>query len=323
MPLRLPAIGLLALFAAPLLAQEAGPAPEPASPAKEAPPADATPVHPRVVIRTNHGDLVLELWPEAAPKTVENFIALAEGTKEFTDPKTGEQVTRPFYDGLTFHRIIKGFMIQGGCPNGDGSGNPGYRFEDEINGKGLGLDAVKVFDGDTLGRGVDSALGLRSREDFQRMVVMPLFHKLGIMDQQQLDARREEVQAAMKALTLLDVFENLGYKYDDSLVAKQPLKGVIAMANSGPNTNGSQFFINLADTPWLAGKHTVFGKIVQGDAVLAELEQVKVDPQTARPVEPVTILSIRLVKDDAQAGAATPAPAAPEPPATPEPEKDS
>jgi peptidyl-prolyl cis-trans isomerase A (cyclophilin A) len=84
-------------------------------------------------LQTNKGDVVIRLFPNHAPKTVDNFVGLAEGTKEWTDPETGQQVTRPFYDGLGFHRVIDGFMIQGGCPLGTGTGTPGYQFDDEIH----------------------------------------------------------------------------------------------------------------------------------------------------------------------------------------------
>ena len=85
----------------------------------------------RVMMKTNKGDIELELNRSLAPITVDNFVGLAMGTREFTDPRTGEQVTRNFYDGLIFHRVISGFMIQGGCPLGTGTGGPGYSFEDE------------------------------------------------------------------------------------------------------------------------------------------------------------------------------------------------
>ncbi|HEY3512950.1 MAG TPA: peptidylprolyl isomerase, partial [Kribbella sp.] len=84
-------------------------------------------------LQTNKGDVVIRLFPNHAPKTVSNFVGLAEGTKEWTDPETGQQVTKPFYDGLGFHRVIDGFMIQGGCPLGTGTGTPGYQFDDEIH----------------------------------------------------------------------------------------------------------------------------------------------------------------------------------------------
>jgi cyclophilin family peptidyl-prolyl cis-trans isomerase len=145
-------------------------------------------------MRTTEGVIVFELFDADAPKTVDNFKKLA---------------TEGFYDGLTFHRIIKGFMAQGGCPQGTGTGGPGYQFEDEFND-----------------------------------------HKV--------------------------------------------VRGALAMANSGPNTNGSQFFIVTADeAPWLDGKHTVFGQVVEGEDVVDRLDNV----QTAgadRPKTPVLISAIEL-----------------------------
>jgi peptidyl-prolyl cis-trans isomerase A (cyclophilin A) len=84
-------------------------------------------------VKTNHGDIVIHLFPNHAPKTVANFVGLATGTKEYADPQTREKRTGNFYDGLTFHRVIADFMIQGGCPLGTGTGDPGYRFDDEIH----------------------------------------------------------------------------------------------------------------------------------------------------------------------------------------------
>jgi peptidyl-prolyl cis-trans isomerase A (cyclophilin A) len=90
-----------------------------------------TPLH--ATLHTNRGDIRVELFPNHAPKTVRNFVELAEGTREWQDPKTGAPRTDPFYDGLGFHRVIDGFMIQGGCPLGTGTGGPGYKFDDEIH----------------------------------------------------------------------------------------------------------------------------------------------------------------------------------------------
>jgi len=270
------------LLCVPVFAQET------ASPEEPAPPA-----RPVAVIKTSAGEIHVELFEEEAPKTVANFLGLAEGTKEFADPETNEKVKRPFYDGLIFHRVIKGFMIQGGCPLGTGSGSPGYRFEDEINAKALGLDDEKAF---VEGKGPHRSLGIRDRTQFQRTLIGPLIRKMDIKSQDELDKRMAEVQKALKELSLMDAYENLGYQYDDSRPSHAPKRGVIAMANSGPNTNGSQFFINLVDTPHLAGKHTVFGKVVQGMDVVDKIAEVKVG-QGSRPVEDVKILSIRRLKE--------------------------
>lgn len=246
---------------------------------------------PMVRIKTNYGDLEVELFQEAAPKTVENFIHLAEGKKEYTDPATGEKKQDNFYDGLIFHRVIEGFMIQGGDPKGDGTGGPGYRFEDEINADDLGLDEILALDKQGAPH---EYLLIRSQEDFNRMVMLPLLMDMGIQTEEDFEERKEEIEKRLFSLSLKDVYENIGYSYDDTLESYHPKKGYLAMANSGPNTNGSQFFINLIDTPWLTGKHTVFGRVVSGMDVVEKIGAVQVDEQ-AKPLEPVTIESIRRI----------------------------
>ncbi len=148
----------------------------------------------QATLHTSEGPIEIEFFPEDAPKTVENFTKLA---------------TDGFYDGLIFHRVIPDFMIQGGCPQGTGTGGPGYQFEDEFND-----------------------------------------HKV--------------------------------------------VKGALAMANSGPNTNGSQFFVVTAEaTPWLDGKHTVFGQVTTGQDVVDRIQHVDRDGRD-RPKTPVTLDRIEL-----------------------------
>ena len=165
-------------------------------------------------LHTNHGDIRLELFENHAPKTVANFVGLAEGTKEWQDPVSGDTRTDPFYDGLTFHRIIDGFMVQGGCPRGDGRGGPGYQFDDEIH---------------------------------------------------------PELQFTEPYL--------------------------LAMANAGPGTNGSQFFITSVPTGWLNGKHTIFGEVKDeaSQKVVDQLNSVATDPRD-RPLEDVVIESIEITE---------------------------
>jgi cyclophilin family peptidyl-prolyl cis-trans isomerase len=275
-------IALLALFSL-AFAQDAE------QPVAEAPQAETKP-NPVVIIKTSEGDIEVELFVQQAPKTVKNFLDLAEGKREFKDSKTGEMVTRPFYDGLVYHRVIKDFMIQGGCPNGNGMGGPGYQFEDEINAKSLGLDELKALQEDG---SPHPYLGIQSQQQFQSAVLGPLLKKLGVESQEQLDARMSEVESALTALTIGEAYANQGYVYNDELESTPPNRGVIAMANSGPNTNGSQFFINLIDTPWLTGKHTVFGKVIKGMDVVDKIGLVEVDPRSSKPKEDVTVISIR------------------------------
>jgi peptidyl-prolyl cis-trans isomerase A (cyclophilin A) len=244
------------------------------------------------VIKTSVGDIRVELFAAEAPKTVRNFLELAEGRRQFTDTATGRKVKRPFYDGLIFHRVIKEFMAQGGCPKGDGTGGPGYRFEDEINATALGLDKLKAVRADG---GVHAYLGVRNQQDFARVVVGPLARKMGITTEEELQKRQKEIEERLAHLTLKDCYENQGYRYSERLASHPPKRGVIAMANAGPNTNGSQFFINLVDTPSLTGKHTVFGKVVGGMDVVDKIGRVQVNARN-KPLRDVKILSIREVK---------------------------
>jgi cyclophilin family peptidyl-prolyl cis-trans isomerase len=244
--------------------------------------------NPVYVIQTTLGDIDVELFQNEASKTVANFIGLAEGTKEFEDSKTGKKVKRPYYNGLIFHRVIQNFMIQGGCPLGNGRGGPGYTFADEIDAKALGLDKIKAIDPQ---KGPHRFLMIRSKEEYQRNILMPLFREMNINSQEELDQRKKEVQARLDKLTLEEVYENMGYVYSEKGSKHPPVRGSLAMANAGPNTNGSQFFINLVDTDWLTGRHTVFGKVVKGMEVVDKIGAVKVDSMQ-KPVKDVKIISI-------------------------------
>jgi len=245
--------------------------------------------NPVYIIKTSMGDIAVELFAADAPVTVRNFIDLAAGDKEFTDPATGQKTKRPFYDGLIFHRIIKDFMIQGGCPLGTGTGGPGYRFEDEINADALGLDTIKAMDPQ---RGPHPFFGIRSQRDFQMMLLRPLFRELNIRSKEDLDKRKSDVDNALVNLSLKHAYENMGYRYSAKGSGHRPVRGALAMANAGPNTNGSQFFINLVDTPWLAGKHTVFGRVANGMDVVDKIGQAPANEQ-GKPATDVVIISIR------------------------------
>jgi len=165
------------------------------------------------IFETSQGNIVVRLLEKEAPKTVANFVGLAEGTKEWTDPKSGQKVKRPYYNGLVFHRVIEGFMIQGGDPLGTGTGGPGYKFADEFSPK-----------------------------------------------------------------------------------ARHGKAGILSMANSGPNTNGGQFFITLAATPWLDNKHSVFGEVVDGLDVIKKIGSTPTSKPGDRPVKPITVQSVTIQK---------------------------
>ena len=165
-------------------------------------------------LHTNRGDIEIRLFPNHAPKTVANFVELATGAREWTDPRTGHKSTAPLYDGTVFHRVIDGFMIQGGDPLGTGTGGPGYRFGDE-------------------------------------------FHP--------------------------------------ELAFSKPY--LLAMANAGPGTNGSQFFITVGPTPHLNRLHTIFGEVTTGTEVVDAIATTKT-ARGDRPVEDVVINSVTVEQRD-------------------------
>jgi peptidyl-prolyl cis-trans isomerase A (cyclophilin A) len=160
---------------------------------------------------TSEGNFTARLFDEETPKTVANFTGLADGSKEWTDPRSGQKVKKPYFNGTIFHRVIEGFMIQGGDPLGQGTGGPGFTFADEFN---------------------------------------------------------------------------------PTLRHSKP--GILSMANRGPNTNGGQFFITLAATPWLDDKHSVFGDVVEGMDVVKKIGSTATSKPGDRPVKPITIESVTM-----------------------------
>jgi len=224
---------------------------------------------PRVLIKTELGDILVELWPDLAPITVDNFIGLADGTKEWTDYKSGQKVTKPFYDGLSFHRVIDDFMIQGGCPKNDGTGGPGYAFKDECFEQGALLTGAITDE--------DMAVEVLQK------ILQPYFATTQKPDNDLLTIMEAcYAQQSGRPLMVNDVefyLKKTGTK--DTLYRNGKLKARVAyaticMANAGANTNGSQFFIvtNKTGCDWLDGKHTVFGKVATGMDVAHEIEKI-------------------------------------------------
>ncbi|MBN2101215.1 peptidylprolyl isomerase [Candidatus Dojkabacteria bacterium] len=211
------------------------------------------------VIKTSKGDIKVDLLEDNAPKTVNNFVFLAE---------------EDFYDGLTFHRVIEGFMIQGGDPKGDGTGDPGYKFADEINADSLGLDDVLVEDCEWLS-------GLYNPYNSSTMGYSP-------------NSLREHADDSL-AEFYSDV---IGYNYTDDVTSVKFAPGVLAMANSGPDTNGSQFFITVSSfiDETLDGRHTVFGRVTSGMDIVDEISEVATS-QSNKPLSDIVIKDIEIKKD--------------------------
>lgn len=242
--------------------------------------------HPLMLIQTTRGDFVVELFPAETPQTVANFIALAEGNSE--------RSAAPFYDGLQIHRVVRDFVIQGGSPTNDSNSGPGYSIADEMSASSLGLDRMPLINA----QGQPNALlGVRDAEDFRRKVLEPVYRDMGIFSEDTLARRLSEVDERLRSMSMQDFYQMQGWSYTRA-VTRPPQRGVIAMANAGPNSAGSQFFITLADAPWLSGKVTVFGKVRAGMDVVETIGRLPTD-SAERPLEPVIILGIRRLTPNA------------------------
>ncbi|HRP70339.1 MAG TPA: peptidylprolyl isomerase [Turneriella sp.] len=246
--------------------------------------------NPIAVMDTTEGTITIELYRHAAPKTVANFIDLAKGEKEFTDA-TGNKIKRPYYNGLIFHRVIPNFMIQGGDIKGDGTGGPGYQFADEINAKALGLDKIKV---------VSSPM---AQNEVMQVVRDAIFKKLNIKSQADLNAKMAQAnqmlqgeQSKWKDKSLEELYTARGITYTPNLASESNTKGSLSMANAGPNTNGSQFFISVADNTYLDGKHTVFGRVLGGLDIAEKITKVERD-QSDRPKKPIKIEKLTILEN--------------------------
>lgn len=259
------------------------------------------PQNPIFLMKTTEGDIYIELFQKDTPQTVENFIGLATGTKTYRNPITLEKETKPFYDGLSFYRIRRGFFIQTGDPIGTGTADLGYTFEDEINATALGLNKLHVFD-------EKGQLHPHLREDSEyvqkilQQVLLPKWSQsfqipATLKEEEKKKIFDEKVFPHFQSLTFKEFFEACGYQFKDSIPAHAPKRGYLAMANAGPNMNGSRFFINVVDNDWLAGRNTVFGRVIRGLEVADKIAEAEVD-NNYKPKKDIRIVSITPVLEE-------------------------
>ena len=253
------------------------------------------PSHPLILMRTSRGDIYIELFPEAAPRNVANFIALSEAKVEMFDINTGQTVTPHYYDGKTFHRVLRNYLVQSGASGNAQDPRPEYFIDDEINARDIGLNDIKLLDE----TGAPHAwLNLQGNEDFQSQVLLPLYRKLDIRSPEQVEARQYELHKLLGEMNLRQVYENQGYQFNNRLPARVPVRGSVAMANSGPNTNQSEFFITLVDAPWLAGKTKIIGEVVEGMEIVDRIDQSAVlrgESTTPTPTTATMIFDVRQI----------------------------
>jgi cyclophilin family peptidyl-prolyl cis-trans isomerase len=250
--------------------------------------------NPLMLMKTSKGDIYLELFPAAAPRNTANFIALAEGTAELINPDTGDRVISHYYDGLSFHRVLPGYLIHAGAPLSSGRAVPDYRLVDEINASQSGLNRIKALDDSNKPH---PWLNIRDKADFEKRILAPLYRRININDPLQLAERQFEVVKLLREMTLQQVWENQGYVYNNTLPSRRPVRGTLIMASSGPNSISTEFFIPVVDAPWLTGTSTVIGRIVEGIEVVDRIHQESAS-RLASPLSITTIYEIRQVAGD-------------------------
>ncbi len=232
--------------------------------------------NPLMLISTSQGEIYLELFPQEAPNNVANFIALAEGEIEFVNPDTGDINKARYYNGMRFHRVIPGFVIQAGSPAYNPFGAQTDLLADEINADFLGLDQISALNPDG---SFAEILNIESKSDFHRDILTPLYDRENILDSTSLLSKQYQVLDELRQLSVKSVYENQGYRYTSNLSSRRINRGIVAMANTGPNSNGPEFFISLTDADWLTGKYTVIGRVVDGQEVVDNIGQTEIDPE--------------------------------------------
>ena len=231
--------------------------------------------NPLVLLSTSTGDIYIELLPDEAPNNVENFLALAHGEIEFEDPNSNTRFQPRYFDGMQFHRVVPGFVIQAGSPFYNPLGAPDNLLRDEINANSLGLDRLPVMDEQG---NFNPILNIGNRIEFHDVLLKPLFDRLNIETETNMLERQYEVLEILQGLTVKEAYENQGYRYREDTSTRGVTRGVVALTNAGPDQNGPEFFIALQDSPWLSGKHTVIGRVVEGIETADAIGTNEVDP---------------------------------------------
>ena len=233
------------------------------------------PGNPLMLISTSRGDIFLEMLRQEAPNNVQHFMSLAAGEIEILDAVTNTGLRPRYYDGMRFHRVIPGFIIQAGSPAYHSLGAPGTALADEINADALGLNRANVMNPDST---FNPLLDIGSKAEFDADILRPLYRNLGIDSVTELVARQEEVLRTLQSMTVKTAYENQGFRYRSAAPTRPISRGVVALANQGPNTNGAEFFISLTEAQWLSGKYTVIGRVVEGMEVVDAIGAQAVDP---------------------------------------------
>ena len=233
------------------------------------------PSNPLILLSTSLGDIYIELFPSEAPKNVANFLALAHGEIEFLDPNSGVRFQPRYFDGMQFHRVVPDNFIQAGSPLFNPLGSPDELLADEINADLLGLNQQLVMD--DLGN-FNPRLNIGNKTDFLEELLNPIFDHLNIESESEILERQHEVYDLLTETTIKQAYEYKGYRYQANFATREITRSTVALANTGPNTNGPEFFIAIQDLSWLDGRHTVIGKVVEGMNTVDAIGSTVIDP---------------------------------------------
>lgn len=236
--------------------------------------------NPLLLLSSSQGPIYIELLPDEAPQNVQRFLDLAAGDVEFTDPVANTSFTPRYYDGMRFHRVLPGQVIQAGSPHYHPLGSPDEMLEDEINAFSLGLDRLPILAEDG---SVNPVLNVGSQADFAERVLSHVYSDMNIDDVEELESRQSEVVQNLRGLTVMRLYEQEGYGYQNEFPTRGITRGIVALANDGPDRNGPEFFISLDDAAWLSGRYTVIGRVVEGMDVADQIGNTAIDAEAFDP----------------------------------------
>ena len=245
--------------------------------------------NPLMLVSTSAGPIYIEMLPAEAPENVARFIEFTVGEVPLTETDSTLTASPRYYNGSQFHRVIPNFIIQAGSPEHNAHGRPRDYLADEINASALGLDRLPVI----LQAGeVNPILNTDSQQEFASRVLEPLYRQLGIDSPEQLETEESAIIDALQSLTVMRLYEYEGYRYQNRYPTRAITRGIVALANDGPNRNGPEFFISLSDAPWLDGRYTVIGRVVEGMETADDIGDKPIQPVDSDP-ESTRIYSIR------------------------------
>jgi cyclophilin family peptidyl-prolyl cis-trans isomerase len=245
--------------------------------------------NPLMLVSTSAGPIYIEMLPAEAPENVARFIEFTVGEVPLIETDSTLTVSPRYYNGSRFHRVIPDFIIQAGSPEHNAHGRPRDYLADEINASALGLDRLPVI----LQAGeINPILNTDSQQEFANRVLEPLYRQLGIDSPEQLETEESAIIDALQSLTVMRLYEYEGYRYQNRYPTRAITRGIVALANDGPNRNGPEFFISLSDAPWLDGRYTVIGRVVEGMETADSIGDKPIQPVNPDP-ESTRIYSIR------------------------------